>query len=240
MCPSWHELYGIQRQDNRHPLVEELLLEALVPAAQCAAGRLLDVGCGAKPYAPLFAAKVDSHVGLDLATSPHDQSTVDIYADAASLPFADNSFDTVLCTEVLEHLPEPCRAIDELHRVLKPNGRIILTCCQTFQLHEQPRDFYRFTRFGLAHLLSRFCDLEIETLVPVGGTLDFAVYFVSATMLGLLPRLLGGTFARKVVCALQAGYLRIRGDKPGSEWFCFGHLAIVRKVAAQPQPSRAA
>jgi SAM-dependent methyltransferase len=231
MKASLHEIHGVGRQPNRHPLVEELLLEAVLASVESASGRLLDVGCGAKPYGPLFSPCVESYVGIDLNPTPCSRDALDICADAASLPFPADSFHTVLCTEVLEHVPEPKLVIDEFERVLKPDGRIIMTCCQTFQLHEQPRDYYRYTRFGLEYLLSRSRDLETELLAPVGGTLDFAVYLASAMVLGLVPRFLGKHITRKIVCTLQASYLQVRGGRPGSEAFCFGHLAIARKVA---------
>src|SRR4051812_31263469 len=132
-------------------------------ASHHASGRLLDVGCGSKPYADLLAPYVTEHVGLDHADSPHDASRVDVVGTAYDIPLADESFDTVLLSEVLEHLERPAAALSEIRRVLRPGGKLILTTPFVWPLHEEPRDFYRYTRHGLAYLIrdSRFTEVSV-------------------------------------------------------------------------------
>jgi SAM-dependent methyltransferase len=100
---------------------------------------------------------------------------VDLLTDAHALALADASFDVVLCTEVLEHLREPQRAIDEMHRVLKPGGSLLLTTRFLFPIHDAPHDYYRFTKYGLQHLLRRFEILELNEETTTMGTLAVLV-----------------------------------------------------------------
>lgn len=151
-----------------------------------ARGKLLDVGCGGRPYKPQVPLGV-RYFGVDAPAAVSSQP--DVWALAGGLPFVDGSFDTVLCTEVLEHLAEPGAAVEEIARVLKPGGHLILTAPQTWFLHEEPFDFYRFTRFGLEHLCER------AGLVPVergsqGGFWTMVAIFV-AVHVGSYARWLG-------------------------------------------------
>ena len=87
---------------------------------------------------------------------------VNVMADAHSLPFSSSSFPVVLSTEMLEHVKEPQRVIDEIQRVLRPGGKIILTTRFVFPIHEAPTDFYRFTKYGLAHLFRNWNNVQIQ------------------------------------------------------------------------------
>ena len=111
-------------------------------------GKTLDIGCSTGPYATYFP----NRTGLDIKKTP----AVDIVADCHDLHMiGDEQFDCVLCTEVLEHLHTPQQAINEFHRVLKKNGTLILTTRFIYPLHDVPHDYYRYTRYGLEHLLVR-------------------------------------------------------------------------------------
>ena len=118
-------------------------------------GKTLDIGSGHGPYATYFP----NRVSIDLAPGPG----VDILADAHDLSmFEDESFDCVLSTEVLEHLHTPHQAINEMHRVLKKGGKIVLTTRFIFPLHNIPDDYFRYTRYGLHHLFKNFSEITIE------------------------------------------------------------------------------
>jgi SAM-dependent methyltransferase len=119
--------------------------------ANYARGWLLDIGCGSKPYRDLF--QVERYTGIDFPLT--DQGAIDVYASGLSLPFASAVFDTVLSTEVLEHVPEPSQLMSEAYRVLRPGGYLLLTTPQTWGLHHVPHDFYRFTPFGLRYLAEK-------------------------------------------------------------------------------------
>jgi SAM-dependent methyltransferase len=134
--------------------------------ARYARGRLADVGCGDKPYAALSAGHVDTHVGFDHSAADRHRGKADVAASAYRIPAEDASFDTLLCTDVLEHLEEPGQALREAWRVLAPGGHAIYTVPLHWHLHEEPRDFYRFTRHGLRYLFEKqgFEVVEIRAL----------------------------------------------------------------------------
>ncbi|HMQ34138.1 MAG TPA: class I SAM-dependent methyltransferase [Chloroflexaceae bacterium] len=139
------------------------LREAVAARAHYASGRALDLGCGARPYMELFG-HVEQYVGLDLPDVP----AADVHGDGQTLPFQSASFDTVLCNEVLEHVPEPARLLREAARVLRPGGVLLLTTPQTWGLHHEPHDFYRYTRYGLRHLAAQ-AGLEVLEVAPTSG-----------------------------------------------------------------------
>jgi SAM-dependent methyltransferase len=97
-----------------------------------------------------------------------DTGEIDIVSDITSVPQPDASFDVVLCTEVLEHVPEPLAVLRGIARVLKPGGRLYLAAPQSWHQHQKPYDFFRYTSFGLRHLLAR-SGLEVVELSPMGG-----------------------------------------------------------------------
>src|SRR5438132_6447992 len=110
---------------------------------------VLDLGAGTKPYAPLYGRYFNSCTSVDVPHSPHDIGGVDVMASADDLPFDAESFDCVICTEVLEHCPEPRETMAEIARVLKPGGWVFLTTPFLRPLHEMPSDYYRYTPSGL-------------------------------------------------------------------------------------------
>ncbi|MCC6384454.1 MAG: class I SAM-dependent methyltransferase [Bacteroidia bacterium] len=116
---------------------------------------LLDLGCGIKPFAGIYSKYAGKSVGIDVNHSPHSQSAVDIIYDGKTIPFHDNEFDYVFCTEVMEHVPEPGSLLKEIYRVLKPGGILIMTTPFMVPLHEEPYDFYRYTKHGIKHLLTK-------------------------------------------------------------------------------------
>ena len=85
-------------------------------------GRLIDIGCGTKPYRKLLAPYVTEHVGVDHPRTLHDKSKMDVFGSAYELPIQNESFDCALCTVVLEHLEEPVLALQECYRILKRGG----------------------------------------------------------------------------------------------------------------------
>ena len=141
-----------------------LYKNVLAIASSIKGGRILDVGCGLKPYRNIF--QVDQYVGIDVKISGHDHtsSNIDAYFDGLRLPFAAAKFDYVLATEVLEHVFEPSELLAEVSRVLKPDGLVILTIPFCWNEHEQPFDYARYSGFGISYLLEKngFSDVDIR------------------------------------------------------------------------------
>ena len=118
-------------------------------------GRLLDFGCGSKPYKSYF--KVDEYIGLDTDNSGHSHKNenIDILYDGKKIPFDDNSFDYIFSSEVLEHVFTIDEIMHELNRVLKNNGKMLITLPFVWNEHEQPYDFARYTSFGIKSILEK-------------------------------------------------------------------------------------
>lgn len=129
-------------------------------------GRLIDIGCGCKPLRMLAHSHVSEHIGVDHHDTMHNKSEVDIFGTAYYIPVEDASFDSAICTAVLEHLEEPELALRECYRVLKPGGKAIYTVPFIWHLHEEPRDFFRFSKYGLDYLFRKagFELVEIKAL----------------------------------------------------------------------------
>lgn len=119
--------------------------------------RTLDIGCGDSYYKNLFPNRVA--FDIDPERKP------DVIGDVHQLPFPNETFDIVVCIEVLEHLHTPSLALAEIQRVLRKNGLLLLTTRFIYPLHDTPHDYFRFTRYGLHHLLQgwRMVELEEET-----------------------------------------------------------------------------
>jgi SAM-dependent methyltransferase len=142
------------------------VIRQLTMAAPRAHGRLLDVGCGNKPYEHMFLPYVSEYIGIEHEGSfaqthaANAERAPDYYYDGDKLPFPDQSFDTVLSVQVLEHTPQPQRLLNEMARVLREDGLLILTAPFSFRLHEEPHDYFRFSPHGLRSMANE-AGLEI-------------------------------------------------------------------------------
>jgi len=116
-------------------------------------GNILDFGCGSKPYIDLFFG-VNEYIGLDYNGQghSHENEQIDVFYDGITIPFPDNTFDNIFTCEVLEHIPNFNSSLKELHRVLKPGGRILIVCPFIYAEHETPNDYYRYTSFGIKQI----------------------------------------------------------------------------------------
>ena len=139
---------------NPFYLARSALQQAMREDAASLDGRLLDVGCGTKPYRRLF--RVSDYVGLDI-DSPvaRARGVADVFYAGAEFPFESASFAAVLCNQVLEHVFNPDEFLAEITRVLRPGGKLLLTVPFVWDEHEQPWDYARYSSFGLKALLER-------------------------------------------------------------------------------------
>ena len=141
-------------------------------------GELIDIGCGTKPYKDLLAPYITKHIGVDHESTLHDQSNIDLLGTAYKIPVEDASFDSAICTAVLEHLEEPELALRECHRVLKSGGTAIYSVPFIWHLHEEPRDFYRYSKYGLKYLFEKSGFEVVELKALSGFWVTFGQLFV--------------------------------------------------------------
>jgi len=131
-------------------------------------GRLLDIGCDAKPHKDILADRVEEYIGLDIRPVSYcGNFRVDVVGDAHELPFPRKNFDTILCTQSLMYFDNPKLAIEEMFRVLKSNGFVVATTALTWrQVHRAEK--WRFTEFGLRWLFQE-AGFFINTIRPKKG-----------------------------------------------------------------------
>lgn len=205
---------------------------AIVPLLERhARGRLLDVGAGQLALRELARPYVRSYFSLDLA---REHPELSVQASVFGLPFAEASFDTVILTQVLEHVPEPAQALAEVARVLRPGGKLIVSVPHLAYLHAEPHDYYRFTVFGLRHLLGR------AGLKPLEETRDagLATFLCSVPAIALAalcqgrPALLRPALAFNRLLASLALGLDRRFDGLGR--FAINRYAVAAKIAGNP------
>jgi SAM-dependent methyltransferase len=152
-------------KSNPYYLIKRNVFEAVRDHAHELYGVLLDFGCGTKPYRGQFL-HVKEYVGLDYQNPGHDHrnENIDVFYDGTKIPFEENYFDSVLSSEVFEHVFELDATLKEIARVMKSGGKILITCPFVWNLHEEPHDFARYTPHALRYLFEKngFEILKIE------------------------------------------------------------------------------
>lgn len=131
-------------------------------------GKLLDLGCGEKPYKLVYDNLCESSIGIDVKICKHEQKYVDVFASADNIPFEGDTFHTVLCTNVLEHVSNMEKAFSEIARILKRGGYLIISVPFLYPVHESPYDFYRYTIYGIRYQLEHN-GFKIEREMTWGG-----------------------------------------------------------------------
>ena len=208
----------------------------LADNADAVSGMMLDLGSGNQPFKVWYSGLAEKCVAVDVAPAPG----VDVLSMAAPLPFASASFDTVLCTSVLEHVHDAEAAVSEIARILKPGGRLIITVPFLYPTHEAPYDFWRTTHWGLRSVLTRH-GLEVDTLAAQGGPVLLVTHYLIggfAQLVMLIAKRLGrfGSLVdNRLVRAILAGpqdlirsrvsYRLTRSSRAAS----LGYMAIARK-----------
>jgi SAM-dependent methyltransferase len=139
---------------------------------QYAQGKLLDLGAGMVPFYGVYKDKVNENICIDWGNSLHTNPHLDVVADLNQpFPLSDNTFDSILCTDVLEHIADPFAFMQETARVLKPGGNLMLMVPFFYWLHETPHDYYRYTEFALRKMCADN-HLEVVELKAYGGYLE--------------------------------------------------------------------
>lgn len=145
--------------------------------------RTLDIGSGGSSYQRFFPNRLT--VDIDPARSP------EIVADAHALPFEDNEFESVLCTEVLEHVKDPFQVEREIRRVTKVGGTLILSTRFVFPLHDTPHDHWRYTKYGLREIFKEWEIIEIRE-----ETKTFSTVAALLQRISFQTELRGGKFSK--------------------------------------------
>lgn len=158
-------------------LVRHRLVQAIANHAHNMHGTMMDFGCGSKPYKSLF--NVDKYVGLDYNGSghSHDDEQIDFFYDGKTIPFEDNTFDSVFSTEVFEHVFNLNEILPEINRVMKKDGLILITCPFAIAEHETPVDFGRYSSFGLKHLMETN-GFEVIIQEKLGNSIEVITQFI--------------------------------------------------------------
>lgn len=176
--PSKYEYYGGKLRASRSRAevgIASRLITDLV--AQCydahlgqyAKGQLVDLGCGKTPLYQAYRPYIDQCTCVDWINTFHETSHIDIACDLNDdLPLEDSIFDTVILSDVIEHIARPEKLWSEVARILRPGGKAIINVPFMYWLHETPFDYYRYTEFALRRF-AEINNLKIITLVPMGG-----------------------------------------------------------------------
>ena len=148
---------------------------------------MLDAGAGEGRFKPEF--QHTRYVGIDLAVGDvdWDYSDLDAVSNLVNMPFAENTFDLVLCNQVLEHVAEPSLVLEEITRILKPGGKMILSVPQSWHQHQKPHDYYRYTSFGVRYLIEK-AGMYVDHLENMGGYFWFLSYRFQNINYWVFPR----------------------------------------------------
>jgi SAM-dependent methyltransferase len=191
-------------------------------------GSLIDIGCGTKPYKTLCASYVSKHIGVDHEDTLHDKSNIDLFGTAFNIPEEDDSFDCALCTAVLEHLEEPEKALRECFRILKVGGIAIYSVPFIWHLHEEPRDYYRFSKYGLKYLFEKvgFEIMELKALsgfwVTFGQLFIYNIYRFNRGIVRFVPII-------PIIGLIIQGLSFILDKIDKTEQWTWGYMMVVRK-----------
>jgi len=168
-APDWVRWTSLDVDPSNHHYIvlsflHKWMSERALPVAR---GRLLDYGCGGQPYRALFEPVVDQYIAADV-TIYRDKKVDVLLAPNQHVPLPDCSFDVILATQTLEHVPTPAFYVAECARLLRAGGTLILTAPMQWRHHEVPYDYFRFTRFGIERLLKDH-GFEVMEASSTGG-----------------------------------------------------------------------
>lgn len=181
--------------------------------------KILDIGCGNKPYLKYFSEHQIYH-GLEISTNTNNKA--DFFYDGKEFPFEDSSYTKILCTQVIEHVPNPNLFLKEIYRILSKNGELIITVPLIWDEHEAPFDFQRFTSFGIKKLLKdhNFSVLSYQKLSKgVTGLIQLIINFIYKKIYKSRLFLLLINFTFFSLLTYFAIFLKFTSDKKDNEFY---------------------
>ncbi|MBR1170990.1 class I SAM-dependent methyltransferase [Bradyrhizobium liaoningense] len=195
-----------------------------------ASGRLLDLGCGKAPLYGVYETLASEVTCVDWGNSLHQTTHLDKEADLTKpIDLPDQAFDTIILSDVLEHIPVPLDLCREIARLLAPGGKLIMNVPFYYPLHETPYDFYRYTEFALRRFME-LSNMKVIYLEPIGGAVEIISDIVSKNMMKL-P--VGGVFAARITQAASWWFARTRlGSKvmkKTSSKFPLGYFMVAER-----------
>jgi SAM-dependent methyltransferase len=193
-------------------------------------GSLADLGCGKVPLYEAYKPYVTEITCVDWGGSPHATVHLDVTCNLnETLPFSDHSFDTILLSDVLEHIAEPQLLVCEISRILNPGGKLFLNIPFYYKIHESPHDYFRYTEYALRKFFVK-AQLSIILLEATGGSPVVFTDFMAKNFIQI--PVLGKLLAKSVqsLCSLfiQTRFGRKVSDKTAKH-FPFGYYAIAQK-----------
>ena len=144
---------GINKYNFNYLVYKNLIRDLNKAVYKYAKGKVIDIGCGNKPYENIFKGKIDEYIGCDVMQS--DLKKVDIICEANNIPLKSLSFDTAFSTQTIEHVADHQGLANEAFRLLKPGGYFIVSGPLYWPLHEEPYDFFRFTKHGFTYVFEK-------------------------------------------------------------------------------------
>lgn len=196
-----------------------------------AKGKLLDLGCGKAPLYQAYKDYVVDTTCVDWENTLHKNEHLDFECDLTKkLPFDAREFQTVILSDVLEHIAEPEKLLKEVSRVLSEGGKLILNVPFYYWVHEQPHDYYRYTEHSLKRFVEK-SDLSLVQLDPIGGSPEiladiFAKHFKFIPIIGQ-PLAIAIQYIVKVFIKTSIGR---KLSKKTAEVFPFGYFLIAEKT----------
>jgi SAM-dependent methyltransferase len=229
-----HDILNTSRRPFFSPVYYAQYRVTLPLLKKFSGGRLIDLGCGDMPFRQQLSSQLEAYDSLDFFPRSNQVTYVGDIQHMDMIPAS--TYDTAICLEVLEHIGDPFMAVREIQRILKAGGVLIVSVPHLSRLHDEPHDYYRYTRHGLRYLLEQN-GFSIQVLEQRGGLFSFLGHQVSTVALGLVWRV---PLLQQVAWFLNS-WLIVRGadlldrrlDRSGI--FALGYTAVASKQLASPQ-----